>query len=261
MTGNVRDRWRNQDWQLIGPLNITANENLALDEVLTERVGKGLRKPTLRLWQFSDAAVILGRFQSVQNEVNEDVAKEGGVGIVRRVTGGGAILALPDGAISYSIYVPDDFVQGMSFAESYEMFDSWVIGALGELGVNAWDQGLNDITSDLGKLGGAAQARKHGAVLHHTMIAYGMNSALLGQVLRVGKEKLSDKGIRSAETRVGPLQQQIQLDREDVVNHFIGYFRSQFGLTDDTLTPEEEAEMRRLATEKFASRDWVYFLP
>ena len=109
--------------------------------------------------------------------------------------------------------------------------------------------------------GGAAQARKYGAVLHHTMIAYGMNSALLGQVLRVGKEKLSDKGIRSAEKRVGPLQQQIQLDREDVVHHFIGYFRSQFGLTDDTFTPEEEAGMRRLATGKFASDEWVYFLP
>jgi lipoate-protein ligase A len=261
MTGNMLDRWRSQDWQLIGPLELTANENLALDEVLTERVGRGERKPTLRLWKFSDAAVILGRFQSVQNEVDEDAARAGGVGIVRRVTGGGTILALPDGAISYSIYVPDDFVKGMSFAESYEMFDSWVIGALGELGVNAWYQGLNDITSDLGKLGGAAQARKHGAVLHHTMIAYGMNHALLGQILRVGKEKLSDKGIRSAEKRVGPLQRQIQLDREDVVHHFIGYFRSQFGLNDDVLTSEEEAEMRRLAQEKFASREWVYFLP
>jgi lipoate-protein ligase A len=257
----MRDRWRSQDWQLIGPLELTANENLALDEVLTERVGRGLRKPTLRLWKFSDAAVILGRFQSVQNEVDEDVARAGGVGIVRRITGGGAILALPDGAISYSIYVPDAFVQGMSFAESYERFDSWVIGALGELGIEAWYQGLNDITSDLGKLGGAAQARKHGAVLHHTMIAYGMNHALLGQILRVGKEKLSDKGIRSAEKRVAPLQRQIQLDREDVVHHFIGYFRSQFGLTDDVLTPEEEAEMRRLATGKFASPEWVYFLP
>jgi lipoate---protein ligase len=261
MSGSMLDRWRSQEWKLIGPLNLTANENLALDEVLTERVGKGERKPTLRLWKFSDAAVVLGRFQSVQNEVDEDVARAAGVDIVRRITGGGAMLALPDGAISYSIYVPDEFVRGMSFAESYEMFDSWVIGALGELGVNAWYQGLNDITSDLGKIGGAAQARKHGAVLHHTMIAYGMNHALLGQILRVGKEKLSDKGIRSVEKRVGPLQQQIQLDREDVVHHFIGYFRSQFGLADDILTPEEEAEMRRRATETFASREWVYFLP
>ncbi len=261
MSGSMLDRWRSQDWQLIGPLELTSNENLALDEVLTERVGRGERKPTLRLWTFTDASVILGRFQSVQNEVNVDIARENGVGIVRRITGGGAMLALPDGAISYSIYVPDDFVRGMSFAESYEMFDSWVIGAIGELGVNAWYQGLNDITSDLGKLGGAAQARKYGAVLHHTMIAYGMNSALLGQVLRVGKEKLSDKGIRSAEKRVGPLQQQIQLDREDVINHFIGYFRSQYGLTDDVLTPEEEAKMHRLVREKFATDDWVYFLP
>jgi lipoate-protein ligase A len=257
----MQDHWRTQDWQLIGPLALTANENLALDEVLTERVGKGIRKPTLRLWQFTDASVILGRFQSVRNEVNVEVAEANGVNIVRRITGGGAILALPEGAISYSIYVPDAFVQGMSFSESYEMFDSWVIGALGELGVNAWYQGLNDITSDAGKLGGAAQARKHGAVLHHTVIAYGMNQELLGQVLRVGMEKLSDKGIRSVEKRVGPLQQQTQLDREDIIHHLIGYFRSQYGLTDNQLTADEEAEMQRLVKDKFATRDWVYFLP
>jgi lipoate-protein ligase A len=261
MAADMRDRWRSQEWQLIGPLAISANENLALDEVLTARVGRGERKPTLRMWKFSDPAVILGRFQSVQNEINEEIARASGVEVVRRITGGGAILALPEGAISYSIYVPDDFVKGMSFAESYEMFDSWVIGALGELGVNAWYQGLNDITSDAGKLGGAAQARKHGAVLHHTAIAYGMDQELLGKVLRVGKEKLSDKGIRSAEKRVGPLEQQTQLDREDIVHHFIGYFRSQFGLAEDALTAEEEAEMRRLATEKFATPEWVYFLP
>ena len=221
MRGSVLDRWREQDWQLIGPLELTANENLALDEVLTERVGRGERKPTLRLWKFSDASVILGRFQSVRNEVNEDVARENGVDIVRRITGGGAMLALPDGAISYSIYVPDDFVKGMSFAESYEMFDSWVIGAIGELGVNAWYQGLNDITSDLGKLGGAAQARKHGAVLHHTTMSYDINSDRMLRVLRIGKEKLSDKGIASAAKRVGPLRLQTQLPRQTIIDRMI----------------------------------------
>jgi lipoate-protein ligase A len=38
--------------------------NLALDEVLTARVGAGLRNPTLRIWEWNESAVVIGSFQS-----------------------------------------------------------------------------------------------------------------------------------------------------------------------------------------------------
>lgn len=261
MSNELHQRWRSQDWQLIPPTPRLPAENLALDEVLTQRVGRGERKPTLRFWGWAKKAVILGRFQSVRNEVNAEIAAGHDIDIVRRISGGGAMFVEPEGAITYSIYVPESFVQGMSFAESYEMFDGWVLDALGELGVNAWYAPLNDITSDGGKIGGAAQARRGGAVLHHTTMAYQMNTDLLTQVLRVGKEKLSDKGIRSADRRVGPLRQQTEMERDDIIHHLIGFFRAQYGLTDNTITPEEEAEMRHLVDTQFAARDWTYFLP
>lgn len=261
MANEILDRWRAQDWRLILPSPRAPVENLALDEVLTQRVGRGARQPTLRFWGWSRMAVILGRFQSVRNEINDVVAAEYDIDVVRRISGGGTMFVEPEGAITYSIYVPESFVQGMSFAESYEMFDQWVVDALGELGVNAWYEPLNDITSDGGKIGGAAQARRGGAVLHHTTMAYQMSTSLLTQVLRVGQEKLSDKGIRSADRRVGPLRQQTELERDDIIHHLIGHFRQRFGLTDDTITAEEEQEMRRLVEQQFETREWVYFLP
>ena len=175
--------------------------------------------------------------------------------------GAGAMLALPDGAISYSIYVPDDFVRGMSFAESYEMFDSWVIGALGELGVNAWYQGLNDITSDLGKLGGAAQARKHGAVLHHTTIAYRLDGAEMARVLRIGREKLSDKGIASAAKRVHPLVEQLNHTREEVVAALTEAFRARFPTREGTIHPAESAAAAALVINRYATDAWTLELP
>lgn len=261
MPTDMHERWRDQDWQIIAPVSLSASENLALDEVLTARVGRGERKPTIRFWQWAGPAVVLGRFQSVQNEIDADVATRHGIQIVRRITGGGTILAQPDDVIMYSIYVPDSFTRGLSFADSYKELDHWVIDALGELGVNAWYEGLNDITSEGGKLGGAAQARRNNAVLHHAAVAYQMDNALMGQILRVGKEKLSDKGIRSADRRVGPLRQQVDLTREELNRHFIEFFRRQFGGTDDTVDPVEAEEMQRLAREKFDTREWVYFLP
>ena len=254
-------RWRALDWRLIPEVARPPLLNMALDEVLTLRVGRGERPPMLRVWGWSGRCVVLGRFQSVRNEVDEDAARAHGVELVRRISGGGAMFIEPEGAITYSIYAPEAMVRGMSFPESYAFFDAWVVEALRELGVEAWYAPLNDITSTGGKIGGAAQARRGGAVLHHTTMAYQMNVPLMLEVLRIGQEKLSDKGMRSAEKRVGPLRQQTDLPRATIIRHLVASFRQKHGLTDGDVTPDELAEAERLVAERFGTREWIYFLP
>lgn len=262
LTPEERDaRWRAYAWRLIPAVPRAPQLNMALDEVLTLRVGRGERPPTVRIWGWSGRCVVLGRFQSVRNEVNPEVMAAEGVELVRRISGGGAMLIEPEGAITYSIYAPEAMVAGMTFPESYAFFDAWVIDALRELGVDAWYVPLNDITSSGGKVGGAAQARRGGAVLHHTTVAYEMNVQLLTRVLRVGEEKLSDKGVPSADKRVGPLRRQTDLPRDVIIHHLIGHFRHRYGLTDDDLTPAELEEAERLATGRFSTREWTYVLP
>lgn len=258
---DMRDRWRQEAWQLIPARPTEPHMNLALDEVLTAQVGKGMRPPTLRIWGWNRRCIVLGRFQSVRNEVNEANAARHEVQLVRRISGGGAMFIEPEGAITWSIYAPESMVRGMTFAESYAFFDSWVVEALRGLGVDAWYEPLNDITSTGGKIGGAAQARRGGAVLHHTTMAYQMNIPLMLEVLRIGQEKLSDKGIKSAEKRVGPLRQQTDLPREVIIDSMVDFFRDRHGLTEGTLTPEEIAAAEDLVRDRFATREWVYFLP
>jgi lipoate-protein ligase A len=261
VAADLEARWRAHDWRLIPGVPRAPLMNMALDEVLTLRVGRGERLPTIRIWGWSAPCVVLGRFQSVRNEVNEPAAVEHGIEIVRRISGGGAMFIEPEGAITYSIYAPESMARGMTFADSYAFFDSWVVQALRGLGVDAWYEPLNDITSTGGKVGGAAQARRGGAVLHHTTMAYQMNIPLMVQVLRIGQEKLSDKGITSAEKRVGPLRQQTDLPRETIIEHLVGSFRERFGLTDADVTEEELAEAERLIEQRFGTREWIYFLP
>jgi lipoate-protein ligase A len=254
-------RWRGFDWQLIPEIEQRPLMNMALDEVLTLRVGRGGRPPTIRIWGWAGKCIVIGRFQSVKNEVNEVAAREEGVEIVRRISGGGAMFIEPEGAITYSIYAPEELVKGLSFPESYAFFDAWVVDALRSLGVDAWYAPLNDIASAGGKIGGAAQARRGGAVLHHTTMAYQMNVPLMLRVLRIGKEKLSDKGITSADKRVGPLRQQTDLPRETIINHIVETFRGKYGLTEDTLRADEIAEAESLVQTRFGAARWVYFLP
>ena len=254
-------RWRDHDWHLIPGVPRSPLMNMALDETLALRVGSGARPPTLRVWGWSAKCVVLGRFQSVRNEVNEAAMAARGVELVRRISGGGAMFIEPEGAITWSIYAPEEIVRGMTFPESYAFFDAWVVDALRELGVDAWYMPLNDITSTGGKVGGAAQARRGGAVLHHTTMAYQMNVPLMLEVLRIGQEKLSDKGVTSADKRVGPLSQQTALARDAIIAHMVGHFRGRFGLKDDELTAAEVAEAERLARERFGTRAWTHFLP
>lgn len=253
--------WAGQGWELIPQQLQQPAMNMALDEVLVHRVGRGERPPTLRIWGWDRRAVVLGRFQSVRNEVEPAAAAEHEVTLVRRISGGGAMFIEPEGAITWSIYAPESFVAGMSFAESYEAMDRWAVDALRSLGVDAWYQPLNDITSSGGKIGGAAQARRGGAVLHHTTMAYQMNVPLMLQVLRIGKEKLSDKGVASAEKRVGPLRQQTDLPRATIIDHMVATFRERYGLVDGGIRPDELAEAEELARRQFSTDEWTNALP
>ena len=258
---NIDDRWNRYEWEIVPAVPFEPAMNLALDEVLTTEVGAGRRKPTLRMWQWSRPNVVIGRFQSVSNEVNVDKAEELGIDIVRRISGGGAVLNEPEGAITYSIYTPPDFVEDLSFAQSYAFFDSWVVSALRELGIDAWYEPLNDITSSGGKIGGAAQARRFGAVLHHTTIAYDLTPGVLLQVLRIGAEKIRDKGIRSADRRVGPLRQQTEMPRQEIIDFMIDRFSTLTGATIGELTMDEIEQARQLVAEKFGTKEWTYLLP
>ncbi|HWH26307.1 MAG TPA: biotin/lipoate A/B protein ligase family protein [Pseudolysinimonas sp.] len=254
--------WSDYSWQLLHPGPLSPLMHMALDEVLTEEVGAGRRPPTLRIWEWSERAVVIGSFQSVKNEVDTDAACDYGFRVVRRISGGGAMFIEPGAAITYSLYAPIDLVQGMTFADSYAYFDEWTVQALQALGIEASYQPLNDITSPSGKIGGAAQKRLgNGGVLHHVTMAYDMDGELMMRVLRIGREKLSDKGTKSAAKRVDPLRSQTGLPREEIIDRMVSTFRERHGLISGNITPEEYAAAERLVAEKFATDEWLFRVP
>jgi len=254
--------WRDYDWQLIHGEAYEPLLQMALDQVLAEEVGAGRRKPTLRIWEWDKPGVVIGSFQSVKNEVDMDNAKKYGFQVTRRISGGGAMFMEAGSVITYSIYAPSDLVHGMTFADSYAFLDEWVITALKSLGIDAFYQPLNDITSPSGKIGGAAQKRLgNGGVLHHVTMSYDMDSDKMVQVLRIGREKMSDKGTKSANKRVDPLRSQTGRSRAEIIDTMIQTFRTLHGLHDDELTPAEYAAAEQLVVDKFATEEWLYRVP
>jgi len=254
--------WRDYPWEIVHAKAVSPLMHLALDEVLTNEVGDGRRGPTLRIWEWDEPAVVIGSFQSVKNEVDPENAEKYGIQVVRRITGGGAMFMEAGSVVTYSIYAPADLVQGMSFADSYAFLDEWAIVALKSLGIDAVYQPLNDITSPSGKIGGAAQKRLgSGAVLHHVTMSYDMDGQKMTEVLRIGREKISDKGITSAAKRVDPLRSQTGLSRAEIIERMKQTFTSLYGATEGDLTDEEYAEAERLVDEKFGTDEWLYRVP
>lgn len=196
------------EWDILRPGVLPTPVNVALDELLLNQVADGRRGPTLRFWEWDDKAVVFGSYQSYSNELNQEGIDKYGITPVRRISGGGAMFMEGGNCITYSLYAPIDLVQGYSYVASYEYLDQWVLAALAKHGVNAWYVPINDITSDGGKIGGAAQKRRGGAILHHTTMSYNIDADKMMDVLRIGKVKVSSKGLASANKRVDPLRRQ-----------------------------------------------------
>ena len=254
--------WKDYEWQLIRGGAVAPAMQMALDQVLAEEVAAGRRKPTLRIWEWDSPAVVIGSFQSVKNEVDMENAVKYGFTVVRRISGGGAMFMEAGSVITYSIYAPSDLVQGLSFADSYAFLDEWVITTLRSLGIDAFYQPLNDIASAKGKIGGAAQKRfTSGAVLHHVTMSYDMDGDKMVEVLRVGREKLSDKGIRSANKRVDPLRRLTGLSRVEIIDRMIATFTGLYGLSPGEITPAEAAKAEQLVAEKFGTEGWLHRVP
>jgi len=257
----TRSIWADHDWQVIHTAPQPPALHMALDDVLTDEVSSGRRPPTLRIWEWAGPAVVIGRFQSLRNEVDAGAAARHGIEVVRRISGGGAMFIEPGNTITYSIVAPVSMVEGMSFEQAYAFMDEWVLAALAELGIDAWYQPLNDITSAAGKIAGAAQARRGKAVLHHVTMAYDIDAAKMLDVLRIGREKLSDKGTTSANKRVDPLRSQTGLPREAVIERMLEVFTRLHGGTRDVLRPAELERAEALAIGKFSTPAWTGLVP
>lgn len=264
-------RWQSLNLEIIHNLSappMSPAMQMGLDEALGQAVARGDTGPVLRFWEWGSPAVVLGLHQSVSHEIHEDLAKDKGFTIVRRLTGGGAMFIEPGNTITYSLYLPLDFVAEMSVESSYPFCDAWALEALNTLGVKAFYQPINDISSPLGKIGGAAQRRFSGGesgpgcLLHHVTMAYDIDAHLMTSILKISPEKSADKSVESAAKRVDPLKTQTGCSRQEIINFMYNFLLTALpSAKSGELGSQLMAEAERLSTNKYAMSQWVHRIP
>jgi len=146
--------------------------HLACDDVILRRAEAGLMDECLRFYEVDPPTVVLGVAGRWEREVCVDACRRAGVPILRRASGGGAVL-LASGCLNYSLVLD---TRGRSALRGVRSSYQWVlarlVGALDTRGVHCRPAGLSDLAWNDRKVGGSAQKRRRHIVLHHGTLLY-----------------------------------------------------------------------------------------
>lgn len=240
--------------------------NMAIDEALCILRSEGRSPNTLRFYRWNPSAVSIGYFQLLEQEVNLQACHALGVDVIRRMTGGGAVYHSFEGEITYSLIVdqrlpliPTDILR------SYNFICGGVVMALKKLGIEAEFKPINDIVVNGKKISGNAQTRRRNVVVQHGTILLDTDIKTMFTVLKVSKEKISDKLIQSVEDRVTTIRRELRrkVSDKEVTAALIESFTRILGVEPyaGTLSEEEMKLAVKLCEEKYKTREWIFTRP
>ena len=223
--------------------------NMAIDEALIEYIGD---LPILRIYGWRPAAVSIGYFQSIKEEVDLEKCSKIGVDFVRRITGGGAVLH--ESELTYS-FITKRYPQNIM--ESYRWICEAIVASINGLGFDASFIPLNDIVVKGKKVSGSAQTRRNGVLLQHGTILLGVDVDKMFCILKVPSEKLKDKIIKDVKGRVTSLS---GITFEEMASSLKSSFATKFDakLLADSMSTDETSRARWLAERKYRSREWNF---
>lgn len=242
-------------WRVLRLQVNDAYHNMAIDQAVMEGVGRGVSPPTIRFYRWNPSAVSIGYFQSLEEEVDLEECRRDGVDWVRRITGGGAVYHDYHGEVTYSVIAPEKLFP-RDIRESYRLICGWIIDGLKSLGIKAVFQPINDILVQSKKISGNAQTRRNKVLLQHGTVLFDLNPRKMFAYLKVGGEKLSDKGIKKAEERVTCLKKHSAAGIKELYYALLEAFTKgkdwYFGRLDD----DEKRRAEELVEQRYTREEW-----
>jgi lipoate-protein ligase A len=179
--------------------------NIALGQALIEQHAAGRVPNTLRFLRFPPTALV-GRHQVLGQEVNLDFCHANGIGLARRITGGGAIFLDP-GQLGWELVIHKSAVGGATLTELARKICEAAADGLQQLGVPARFRPRNDIEVDGRKLGGTGGFYDGDTLFFQGTVLVDLDPALMVSALQVPRAKLEKHMLDSAERRVVTLRE------------------------------------------------------
>ncbi len=154
------------------------------------------------MWQVAPT-VIFGRNQLIANEVNMPYCREHGIATYRRKSGGGCVFAdMSNIMMSY-------ITRSDNVAHTFSRYTSAVVAMLKTLGLNASDNGRNDILIDGRKVSGNAFYHLPGRSIVHGTMLFDTDMAHMQGAITPSTQKLASKGVSSVRSRITTLSEHL----------------------------------------------------
>lgn len=268
-------------WRFLNTGHQSPGMNMALDEAILLACEAGMSPPTLRVYGWQPPALSLGYAQSVPKEVNTAACRRYGIDIVRRPTGGRAVLH--DDEVTYSVVMPITAQGGthQTLTEHYHLIGLALAEAFTHLGLAvrlarpprsvkerqapspACFAALSryELSVSGKKLVGSAQKRGQHALLQHGSIPLSLDRQRLFQCLRVPPEQHDALVQEAYATMIAVSEAAIA----PIALHDIhAALRHGFAITlatpviEGEVQPGEWQMARELYTSKYATTVWNY---
>lgn len=229
--------------------------NLAVEEfILTEL---NLDEPVL-LFYINQPSIIIGRNQNTIEEINTEYVAENNVKVVRRLSGGGAVYH-DEGNLNFSFITKDD---GDSF-HNFAKFTEPIVTALKKQGVNAELKGRNDLLIDGFKVSGNAQFATKGKMFSHGTLMLDLNLDHVVASLKVRKDKIESKGIKSVRSRVANISEFMENkmtteEFRDLLLLDIFDVESVADVKEYVLTEADWEKIHAISEKRYNNWDWNY---
>ena len=279
------------EWRLIKDSYHTGFMNMAIDEAIMIAHREGLVPPTIRFYQWSPPAVSLGYFQDLQKEIDVDVCQDMGIDIVRRPTGGKAVLH--DKELTYSFIIRENHpLVNDSILETYKKISRGMIRGLSYLGITAEIVPLREklkseslpkgeksethhsdfksicfsvpsqyeVQVEGKKIVGSAQVRKREIVLQHGSLLIELEKDKLFSVFNFPSVQIRER----FKTRFDATSLEEILKRKinfsELSEILPRGFEEEFGvrLVEGKLTEQEEKISKELLENKYSTYEWNY---
>jgi lipoate-protein ligase A len=234
--------------------------NIAFDPALIELRQQGKVPDTIRFMRFPPTALI-GRHQDLSREVNLDYCAEDGVGIVRRVTGGGAIY-LDEGQLGWELVFHRASLGIPNLPDLAAAICNAAAAGLRSLGVNAKFRPRNDIEVVGRKISGRGGFFDGDFLIYQGTVLVDMNPAQMVRALNIPAAKVAKHDLDSAEQRVVTLKELLGDDLPDDTTlkaALIKGFTEGLGITakPGDITADEESLAKQYLDEEIGTDDFL----
>jgi len=234
--------------------------NIAIGQAIIEARQAGRVPDTLRFLRFPPTALV-GRHQALGQEIDLDFCREHGIGVVRRITGGGAIFMEP-GLLGWELAFSRKTLGVSSLPELTREICEAAAEGISRLGVAARYRPRNDIEVDGRKISGTGGFFDGDILFYQGTVLVDMDAQLMVSALRVPQAKLAKRQLDSAAQRVVTLRELLGDSTPGLLaiqEALASAFAQRFGLqvAQGELSAAELEEAQTLYREEIGTEEFV----